>query len=384
MYKALIAMVALTGVVAPVAAAAPAHGPDRAVLQQDADKLLDYGAPGVLAEVDTPYGKVKVRSGYGDTAAKTPVPWHTHFRIGSVSKTFTATVVLQLVGEGKLSLDDTVERWLPGVVAGNGNDGTKVTVRNLLQHTSGLADYAAKLDFLRNAEDFEANRFRTLTAPDLVALAMRSKPSFEPGTDWQYSNTNYLLAGMIIKKVTGHDWQQEVQRRIIAPLGLRNTTAPYTDPYLPAPHAVGYQRFAPDETDIDATALNPSWADAAGAIISDTADVNTFLRALIRGKLLKPAQLKEMQTTVPAHQLDPAWPGAQYGLGLAWLPTACGGYWSHGGDIHGFKSRDGVSADGKRSAVITINTDSPVAKPGVPPLTHDMTNDLLEHVMCGK
>ena len=383
MHRTLIAMVALTGVFAPTAAAAPAHGPERAVLQRDADKLLDYGAPGALAEVDTPHGKVKVRSGYGDPTAKTPVPWNTHFRVGSLTKTFTATVLLQLVGEGKLALDDTVDHWLPGVVAGNGNDGTKITVRNLLQHTSGLPDYTRALDFLRTAKDFEANRFRTLTAPGMVAMAMTYAPSFEPGTNWQYSNTNYLLAGMIIKKVTGHDWQQEVQRRIIGPLGLRDTSAPYTNPYLPDPHAVGYQRFARDEPDIDATVLNPSWADAAGAIVSDTDDITTFLRALVTGKLLKPAQLKEMQTTVPAHQFDPAFPGARYGLGLAWVPTSCGGYWSHGGDIHGFMTRDAVSADGRRSAVITINTDSPVAKPGLPPLTQDMTADLLEHAICG-
>jgi len=380
MYKAVIAMVALTGV---VAAAAPAHATDRTVLQRDADRLLDYGAPGVLAEVDTPSGKVEVRSGYGDTAGKTPVPWNTHFRVGSATKTFTATVLLQLVGEGRLSLDDTVEQWLPGVVAGNGNDGAKITVRNLLQHTSGLYDYVDALEFLNNAKDFEANRFRTLTAPGMVAMAMKHAPSFEPGTDWQYSNTNYLLAGMIIKKITGHDWQQEVQRRIIAPLGLRDTTTPYTNPYLPGPHAVGYQRFGKDEPDIDVTVLNPSWAGAAGAIVSDTSDIGTFFRALITGKLLKPAQLKEMRTTVPAHGLDRVFPGARYGLGLIWVPASCGGYWSHGGDIHGFKTRDAVSADGKRSAVVTINTDSPVAKPGVPPLTQDLTADLMEHAICG-
>jgi D-alanyl-D-alanine carboxypeptidase len=380
MYEAVIGMVALTGV---MAAAAPAHAAGRTVLQRDADRLLDYGAPGVLAEVDTPSGKVKVRSGYGDTATKTPVPWNVHFRVGSATKTFTATVLLQLVGEGRLALDDTVDHWLPGVVTGNGNDGTKITVRNLLQHTSGLPDYTKALTFLNNAEEFEANRFRTLTAPGMVAMAMKYRPSFEPGAGWQYSNTNYLLAGMIIKKVTGHDWQQEVQRRIIAPLDLRNTTAPYANPHLPDPHAVGYQRFAKNEPDIDVTVLNPSWAGAAGAIVSDTNDISTFFRALITGKLLKPAQLKEMQTTVPARELDPVFPGARYGLGLVWVPTSCGGYWAHGGDIHGFKTRDAVSADGTRSAVVTINTDSPVAKPGVPPLTQDLTADLMEHVICG-
>lgn len=385
MRKTVMAVVALSGVVASTAGAvaAPAQVPNRAVLQRDADALLDQGAPGVLAEMDTPDGKVKVRSGYGDKAARTPVPWNTHFHIGSMTKPFTATVVLQLVGEGKLSLDDTVEHWLPGVVTGNGNDGAKITVWNLLQHNSGLADYLRALPFLNTAAGFEANRFRVLTAPDMVAMAMKYAPSFEPGANWEYSNTNYLLAGMIIKKVTGNDWQREVQRRIIAPLSLRNTYAPQAYPYLPEPHAVGYQRFARDESDIDATAMSPSWAGAAGAIISDTTDANTFLRALVGGKLLKPAQLKQMQTTVAAHELDPVFPGAQYGLGIAWVPTACGGYWSHGGDIHGFMTRNGVSADAQRSVVVTVNTDSPVVKPVVPRAPYDITKDLMDHAFCG-
>jgi D-alanyl-D-alanine carboxypeptidase len=380
MRKTTIAVLALSGMAASTAAAVAAPAPS--VLQRDADKLLDQGAPGALVEMDTPDGKVKVRSGYGDTTAKTPVPWHANFRIGSATKTFTATMVLQLVGEGRLSLDDTVDHWLPGVVAGNGNDGTKITVRQLLQHTSGLPDYADALDFLKTAAGFEANRFRSLTAPKLAATAMKYRPSFPPGTGWRYSNTNYLLAGMIMKKVTGNDWQDEVQRRIIAPLGLRNTYAPHAFPYLPGPHALGYQRFASDEPAIDATVMSPSWADAAGAIISDTADVNTFLRALLGGRLLRPAQLRQMQTTVPAPEFDRFFPGARYGLGLMWVPTSCGGYWSHGGDIPGFKTRDGITADGRRSVVLSINTDSPVAKKGIPPAPHDVSLDLMEHAFC--
>ncbi|MFI9384587.1 serine hydrolase domain-containing protein [Kutzneria sp. NPDC052558] len=380
MRRTVITMVALVGVLASTGVAV---ADTRNVLQRDADALLDLGAPGVLVEMDTPYGKTKVRSGYGDTAARTPVSWQTHFRIGSASKTFVATVLLQLVGEGKLSLDDTVDRWLPGVVTGNGNDGTKITVRNLLQHTSGLPDYAEYLDFLRTPEGFEADRLRTFPAPDMVALAMRHPPKFAPGTGWSYSNTNYALAGMIIEKITRHDWQHEVRRRIIAPLGLRDTYLPGNDPYLPSPHAVGYQRFTVDGPVIDATVMNPSWAGAAGAIISDTDDLNTFLRALLSGRLLKPAQLRQMRTTVPAHEFDRSWPNARYGLGIIWIPTSCGGYWAHGGDIPGFKTRDGISADGRRSVVITINNDALVPKAGIPPVNHDVSVDLLEHAFCG-
>ncbi|AHH96507.1 serine hydrolase domain-containing protein [Kutzneria albida] len=385
MRRTWIALVALSGVALStgVAAAAPQHRPDTSVLQRDTDKLLDYGAPGALVELDTPNGNVKVRSGYGNTAAKTPVPWDTHFRIGSYTKMFTATVVLQLVGEGRLSLEDTVDRWLPGLVTGNGNDGTKITVRQLLQHTSGLPEYTRAMDFLGNKEGFEANRLRGFTDRQLVAMALRYPPDFTPGSSWAYSNTNFVLAGMIIKRITGQDWQHEVRERIIEPLDLDNTSAPHNDPRVPQPHAVGYQRFSPDGQDIDATVLNPSWGDAAGAIISDTADANKFLRALASGKVLRPAQLAEMRRTVPAHLFDKGWPGVQYGLGIMWIPTSCGGYWSHGGDIHGFKTRNGVSADGKRSVVVTINSDSLVPKQGTPAPQHDVSLDLIEHALCG-
>ncbi|WNV87407.1 serine hydrolase domain-containing protein [Umezawaea sp. Da 62-37] len=386
MNKAGIALLALSGMVVPqVATAAPQPRPDRAVLQRDADHLLDLGAPGVLVELTTPTGSAKVRAGYADTTARTPVPWDAHFRIGSSTKTFTATVLLQLVGEGRLSLEDAVDRWLPGVVAGNGNDGAKITVRQLLQHTSGLPEYlqAEDMAFLGSAEGFQADRFRNFTGSELVAMAMTLPPVFAPGADWSYSNTNYVLAGMIIKRITGHDWNSEVRTRIIEPLHLDDTTAPHVMPFLIGAHATGYALFAPDGPAIDATALSPSWAGAAGAIVSDTADLSTFLRALLGGRLLRPAQLAEMRKTVPATPLDPIWPGARYGLGLVWIPTSCGGYWSHGGDIPGFKTRNGVSADGRTSVVITMNGDPLVPKEGTPPPQHDHSVDIIEHAFCG-
>ncbi|PRY45086.1 serine hydrolase domain-containing protein [Umezawaea tangerina] len=386
MMKAGIALLALSGMVVPqVATAAPRPRPDRAVLQQDADQLLEMGAPGVLVELTTPGGSAKVRSGYGDVEARTPVPWDARFRIGSSTKTFTATVVLQLVGEGRLSLEDTVDRWLPGVVTGNGNDGTRITVRQLLQHTSGVPDYlgSAAMAFLGSEEGFLANRFRDFGEAELVGMAMTLPPTFAPGADWSYSNTNYVLAGMIVKRVTGHDWATEVRRRIIEPLHLDDTYAPTALPLVLGPHAKGYTRFAPDGPAVDATAFSPSWAGAAGAVVSDTADLSTFLRALLGGRLLRPAQLAEMQKTVAAPEFQRAWPGARYGLGLAWIPTTCGGYWSHGGDVPGFRTRNGVTADGRTSVVISMNADPIVPLEGTPPPRHDESVELIEHAFCG-
>ena len=365
----------------------------RPTLQRDADALLPQGAPGVLAEVSTPHGSVRVRSGYGDLARRTPVPWRAHFRIGSFTKPFVATTLLQLVGEHRLSLDDTVDRWLPGVVRGHGNDGRRITVRQLLQHTSGLPDYTEFLPWLSEKEPFEEHRFDTVTARQAVALAMEHAPGFAPGTSWSYSNTNYALAGMIIQRVTGHTWQHEVRARVVRPLHLTQTTLPGTDPTLPRPHAVGYERFpGPGATpqdprygeQIDATLQNPSWGGAAGEVISTTHDGNRFLKALVQGRLLKPAQLSEMQRTVPTNTaFRSAWPGARYGLGLMWIPNSCGGSWSHGGDIMGFMTRNGVTPDGRRSVVVSYNTDSLERDDGVPAQDHEVTRTLIDHALCG-
>jgi D-alanyl-D-alanine carboxypeptidase len=389
----------LTTVTAAVVAAGIALGAgtaeagERTQLQRDADALLRYGAPGVLVGVDTPGRDLKVRSGFGDVAARTPVPWDAKFRVGSFTKTFVSATVLQLVGEGKLTLDDTVERWLPGVVNANGNDGRTITVRQLLQHTSGLYDYVGAVPWLFTAEGFQDNRFTTVTAEEAVALAVQHPPTFAPGTGWAYSNTGYALAGMIIQKVTGHMWVEEVRARIITPLRLRDTTAPYTDPTIPQPHAVGYERFLPEGATspaqygepIDATEQNPSWGGAAGAIISTVDDGNRFLRALMSGKVLKPAQLQEMRTTVPTSEgFQQNWPGARYGLGLMFVPNSCGGAWAHGGDIMGFQTRNGVTPDGRRSVIVSFNTDSFKPAEGVTPPTTDRTLTIIDHALCGR
>ena len=360
----------------------------RATLQHDADALLPYHAPGVLVGLDTDGRDIKVRSGYGNVDARTPVPWNAKFRIGSNTKTFVSATLLQLVGDGRLTLEDTVERWLPGVVHGNGNDGSKITVRQLLQHTSGLPEYLALTPYLFNEKEFQEHRYDTMTPEQAVALAMQLPPDFAPGTSWNYSNTNYMLAGMIINRVTGHTWQQEVQSRIIRPLGLHDTYTPGTSPTIPRPHAIGYERFpGPDGTEddpqygeaIDATELNPSWGGAAGEMISTTDDDNRFLRALVGGRVLHPAQLAEMQRTVPVSAgFEHNWPGARYGLGLMWIPNSCGGSWSHGGDIHGFQTRNGVSPDGSRSVIVSINSDSLDPAPST-----DLTLPLIDHALCG-
>ncbi|MQA85979.1 MAG: serine hydrolase [Streptosporangiales bacterium] len=342
----------------PTTAAAPAGGGyGQAQLQRDVDAVGGAGVVGVQGEVVTESGRLLARSGVANLETRDPMPLDGYFRIGSTTKTFVATVMLQLVGEGKLSLEDTVDRWLPGVVEGNGNDGRKITVRHLLQHTSGLDDgLEEQKKLFTSPETWRRERMRTWRPEEVVELATRHEPEFAPGTRWSYSNTNYILAGMIIGKVTGYTWQQEVRRRILTPLGLRHTIAPSTSPDLPDPHAQAYQRFPSHGSWVDVTAFNPSRPGAAGAMISTTGDLNRFFRALVGGALLAPAHLAEMQKTVPAEQLGT---GVGYGLGLMFQPLRCGGYWGHGGSVHGYVTRAGVTPDGRRGVAVSATSNSP-------------------------
>jgi D-alanyl-D-alanine carboxypeptidase len=344
-----LAAVLLTASTGLTAAAKPQRADP---LQQQVDAIHDTGAVGVFAEVTSPDTRDGARAGTAERGTGRPMPRNGRFRIGSATKTFTATVVLQLVGEGRMSLEDTVEQWLPGVVQGNGNDGSRITVRQLLQHTSGIRDVLPEIPALNSADGYRAERFRTYTPEELVGLAMQHAPNFPPGADWSYSNTNYVLAAMIIHEVTGRSWAQEVNDRIIRPLALRDTSTPGAFPFILGPHAHGYAAFRTN-TSIDVTALNSSMAVGSGSIISTTHDLNRFYTALLGGRLLAPAQLDEMTTTKPAPEL-----GVKYGLGLGELPLSCGGsYFGHPGELLGYHTWGGVTRDGTRTAVVYVTSD---------------------------
>ncbi|MGW5349861.1 serine hydrolase domain-containing protein [Streptomyces sp. NPDC004031] len=303
---------------------------------------------------------LRARLGTAGLGSKAPVPWDPEFRIASTTKTFTAVVVLQLVAEHRLSLDDTVEHWLPGVVRGHGNDGRRVTVRDLLRQTSGIYDYVQDPDVQdRMVNHFDENRFDDTPPEQLVAIAMSHPPLFAPGGGrWAYSNTNYLLAAMIAEKAGGgRSWQELVAHRVIAPLGLRHTYVPGTNPYLVGPH----ERVTvtlPDGTAADLTEQSLQHTADSG-IVSTPADLDTFFRALVSGKLLPPALLTEMRTTVPYDDLPvpPAGTQGGYGLGLRVVPLTCGGtYDMHEGDGLGVYARPAVTADGSRAVTLSVTT----------------------------
>src|SRR5215472_2166736 len=294
--------------------------------------------------------------------------------IGSITKTFVAAVVLQLAAEGRLSLNDSVQTWLPGVVTGHGYHPAQITIGQLLQHTSGLRDYISD------------PRFQTIQAlaqtwqpQQLVDIALRLGP---PVRGWLYSNTNYIVLGMIIQKVTGHSPVAEIRQRILVPLGLHDTSFPLTSPQIPGPHAHGYYGR------IDVTNLvNPSTAWTSGAMISTVDDVARFYRALLTGRLLPPAQQRELLAAIPAD--DPGELFAErYGLGIYRVQLPCGTAWGHdGGYPGGFKTYAYTSPDGSRQAVIVYN-DFKMSIPapagtGTPAFQRDVTK-AIEIAFCGR
>jgi D-alanyl-D-alanine carboxypeptidase len=348
--KAIIAIL-LAVMLGALAACSEGSGYGQDDLQQDLDAIRDRGAVGVQARVTLDNEVLVGTSGVANVQTREPVPVNGRYRIASTTKTFVATVVLQLVGEGNLSLDDKVEEHLPGVVSGGGHDGSAITIRDLLQHTSGIYDY--NLDEAWNPfnalDIFEERRFAHYAPEDLVAVAMRHPPIFEPGTARSYSNTNYVLVGMIIEAVTGNPWAEEVRDRIIESLGLEQTTVG-DDPQMPDPHARGYYQFPDGGPLVDVTLLDPSAGDAGGAIISTPEDVTRFLGALLSGELLAPELLAEMKDSVPEGD-------GRYGLGLGWSPLSCGGgYWRHGGAVPGYLSYERYSQDGSQGVVLSVSS----------------------------
>ncbi|MFD7645525.1 serine hydrolase domain-containing protein [Kitasatospora sp. NPDC059795] len=323
------------------------------VVQQRLDALVSAdGLPGVLAAVQGRDGRTRsYTAGVGDLATGAKVPADGQVRIGSNTKTFVAVVVLQLVAEGRIQLDASLDTYLPGLIRGDGIDGRNITVRQILQHTSGLADYTTFLD-LSGTDQYVEPR-------DLLDVALAHPPDFAPGAGWKYSSTGYLIAGLIIQKVTGRPVGEEITKRVIDRIGLRHTYFPAQgDTGIRERHPHGYLPPAqPGAQPFDITEMDPSWAWAAGAMISTTGDLNRFFAALIGGRLLPPAQLAQMRTTVPADHFGP---GARYGLGLASHPLPCGGLsWGHGGSVPGYVTRGGVTEDGRAATVAVTMASAP-------------------------
>jgi D-alanyl-D-alanine carboxypeptidase len=274
--------------------------PPEAKLQRALDRVVAAGAPGMIALVRDGDRTVRLTSGYGNLKTRTPIRATDRFRVGSVTKTFVATVVLQLVAEGKLSLDDTVERWLPGLVP----NGDRITVSYLLNMRAGLFDYLNDGDPTVLAPYLKGNFAYAWKPRRLVEIGVSHEPNFAPGTGYRYCNTCYVLLGLIVEKATGDAIETQLRRRIIVPLRPRATSFD-TKPRMSGRWAHGYELIGKPPL-VDVSVFSPSWGWTAGAVVSTADDVARFYRALFRGRLLRADLLAQSRRRTSPSRADEA------------------------------------------------------------------------------
>jgi D-alanyl-D-alanine carboxypeptidase len=355
--------------------------PGRADLRQAMNALADTGVAGVQLRIHDDEGDWTGSAGVRELSGG-KVPTNGHFRAGSITKVFVSTVVLQLVDEGAVALDDPVDDYLPEY----GLD-PRITVRMLLQHTSGLFNYTGDLNadgtfevgIPWQGQEYVDNLFRRYTPDELIAVALSKPARFEPGTTWRYSNTNYIVIAQLITQLTGTPYDVQVRKRILEPLGLRGTVLPGEWTGIPKPHAHGYFTYHHEGQFrvVDVTRLSPTAAHAAGQIISTTRDLDRFVTALLGGRLLPADLLAEMTTPSPY---------APYGLGIELLDAGprCGGvYLGHYGGIAGYASFMFSTPDrGTRLELSVTLGAADTADPAVAERILTAYNDVLVTALC--
>ncbi|MER6217703.1 serine hydrolase domain-containing protein [Streptomyces sp. NPDC001674] len=385
--RRLAVSAALLAVVAGVAPATAAHAatapsagalrtagpalpaPDMEAVDQALRNALAAGAPGALARITEGGRALTATEGISDKVTGAAMDTRARFRIGSVTKTFSTVVLLQLVNEKKIELDAPVNRYLPGLLPDD-----RITVRHLLTHRSGLSDYTNAM-FDKTVPGFEAVRNRVFSYQELVKLSLAEPRTAEPGASYQYSNTNFVVVGMLIEKATGHPVAKEYERRIIKPLKLRDTSYVHPGTQIAGPHTHGY--LTPDEAGaplVDSTEQTVSWAQSAGAMISSPADLSTFMSALVSGKLVAPKLLDQMLTMTPTDAAGTRF----YGLGLRRYDLSCGtSVYGHTGTVQGFYTYAFTTRDGARSMTAMANTSNRGA-------ANTALGATLEGAFCGK
>lgn len=376
-----LAAALLTGVAAPTASA----GQDRPELRQIAQEFVDAGFGGMQLRVRDERGEWTGSAGVRELGGTAKPPTNGHFRVGSTSKNFTATLVLQLVAEGRTGLDTPVAGLLPEL----GLD-SRITVRMLLQHTSGLFNHTGQYHpdgtvtpgIPWAGKEWVDLRFHTYQPEELVRLAVSKPPVFEPGGGWSYSNTNYVVARLLVEKLTGRPFAEELDRRILRPLKLRDTLSPGAWAGMPKPYAHAYYRYedAGQWKTIDVTHQNPSWISSAGDMISTTKDLQTYFSALQSGKLLPAWLMAEMRETHPGSESLYGF----YGLGQFTqdLGPGCGIVLNHNGGVNGYGSMMYSSPDGSKTLTASI-TSGDSAKDPLPSYPAAL-DKLVRTVFCGK
>ncbi|GGJ29728.1 serine hydrolase domain-containing protein [Streptomyces brasiliensis] len=340
--------------------------PDTTGLRGVLRTAVSQGAPGAMARIDD-HGTVHTMTqGVADRSTGRAIATEDRFRIGSVTKTFSTVVLLQLVDEHRLSLDAPVNRYLPKLLPDD-----RITVRHILSHRSGLYDYTNDM-FANSVSGFEAVRNKVFTYRQLIALSLKGKRTNAPGAAYSYSNANFVVAGLLIEKLTGHSVRTEYQNRIFQPLKLNDTFYVHPDTNLPGRYTRGYLTAGANGAYVDATRQTVSWAQSAGAIISSTRDLNTFLSALLGGRLMSSARLVEMERMTKVNST------MAYGLGLRRRDLSCGvSVYGHTGTVQGYYTYAFASKDGKRSITAVANTSANTT-------VQDTMARTLESAFCGK
>ncbi|WP_063346238.1 serine hydrolase domain-containing protein [Streptomyces sp. MJM8645] len=302
--------------------------------------LGQTATPGVIVGITTPDGSYQRAFGQADKSG-TPMSPDLNMRIGSVTKTFTATGVLRLVDQGKVGLDDPVSKYVDGVPGGD-----TITIRQLAGMRSGLFPYTSDPDFV-NALISDPNR--VFTPDQLLAYGYKHPANFPPGSKFQYSNSNYILLGKVIEKAGGEPVDQFLKDQVFSQAGLNGTVFP-TDATFPDPHARGYTDQTPNGQTTDATDWNPSWAWSAGAVISNLTDLQNWTKSLATGSLLKQDTQSQRLKTQPTGD-----PGVGYGLGL----FNNNGWIGHNGSLPGYETVAVYLPQSQATLVVLLNTDVP-------------------------
>ncbi len=340
--------------------------------------LVDNGYPGALAaKTDKDGDAVGATAGKGNLSTGEAPPLDGEVRIASNTKTFVAVLIMKMVEEGKVKLDEPIETYLPGIVKGQGVDGKKITVRQLLQHTSGLPEFGdGQLDYFAIRNDYVSPR-------DVLDGVLSRPAQFAPGAKFQYNNANYVVLGLLAERVAKRPIAEQIEAKIVKPLGLKHT-------YMPGPgekairgkHPHGYHTRdgKPGKLE-DITEADPSWEWAAGSMISTPSELNKFMQSVFDGSLLSQASIAEMKKSVPAPEM-----GGEYGLGLIGHKSSCGVVWGHSGNNPGYHSLSAVRSDGTAATIVTTAEPAVNAKEAetMKAGKYGQAVSALDKTLCGK
>jgi D-alanyl-D-alanine carboxypeptidase len=311
----------------------------------------ESGAPGVVAAVQTPEYTWVGTQGVADLTTEEPMTLDVHHRIGSLTKTFTISLLLQADAEGLLSLDDTIDQYVDSIP-----NGDLITLRQMANMTSGIASYTENEQW---ADEVFSDPEQVLTPEKLAQVGIEDSPLFDPGTEFHYSNTNTVLLGLVLEQVTGETIGELYRERIIEPLGLQGTSFPDADPSIPEPHAQGYTLQGQTGGEpVDATNWNPSWAWTAGAMISTVEDLLAYGRALGTGEgLLPPEQqaqrLDSFVSDLPPLNQSPLNGDLGYGIGL----MNDQGWIGHNGELPGYNTYLLYHPELDATVAVAVNSD---------------------------